>query len=130
MSKLKLLYFIIIQKTAIQKQSKEVIYIYSIFPKIHLDKSAISPLENGWEYIKDTNAGSGSHNVRFRLVRYQMLYSNEPSMFPMKAKNLNESFYHITNSISFAFTEICGRNYGGGALELLPKETGNILVPI
>ena len=34
------------------------------------------------------------------------------------------------NSISFAFTEICGRSYGGGVLEILPGEVGNILVPI
>ena len=34
------------------------------------------------------------------------------------------------NSISFAFTEICGRSYGGGVLEILPREVGNVLVPI
>lgn len=33
------------------------------------------------------------------------------------------------NSISFAFTELCGRSYGGGVLEILPGEVGNILVP-
>lgn len=33
------------------------------------------------------------------------------------------------NSVSFAFTEICGRSYGGGVLEILPKEVGNIMVP-
>lgn len=33
------------------------------------------------------------------------------------------------NSISFAFTELCGRSYGGGVLEILPKEVGRILVP-
>ncbi len=33
------------------------------------------------------------------------------------------------NSISFAFTELCGRSYGGGVLELLPRETGNIMMP-
>lgn len=33
------------------------------------------------------------------------------------------------NSISFAFTEICGRSYGGGVLEILPGEVGNILIP-
>lgn len=32
------------------------------------------------------------------------------------------------NSIAFAFTELCGRSYGGGVLEILPKEVGNILV--
>lgn len=34
------------------------------------------------------------------------------------------------NSISFAFTELCGRSYGGGVLEILPGEVGNIIVPI
>lgn len=33
------------------------------------------------------------------------------------------------NSISFAFTELCGRSYGGGVLEILPGEVGNIMVP-
>ncbi len=33
------------------------------------------------------------------------------------------------NSISFAFTELCGRSYGGGVLEILPGEVGNICVP-
>ena len=32
------------------------------------------------------------------------------------------------NSIAFAFTELCGRSYGGGVLEMLPREVGNILV--
>jgi hypothetical protein len=32
------------------------------------------------------------------------------------------------NSISFAFTELCGRSYSG-VLEILPGEVGNILVP-
>ena len=34
------------------------------------------------------------------------------------------------NSISFAFTEICGRSYGGGVLEILPGEMGSIMLPI
>ena len=33
------------------------------------------------------------------------------------------------NSISFAFTEICGRSYGGGVLEILPGELGNVMLP-
>lgn len=33
------------------------------------------------------------------------------------------------NSVSFAFSEICGRSYGGGVLEILPGEMGNILIP-
>lgn len=33
------------------------------------------------------------------------------------------------NSISFAFAELCGRSYGGGVLEILPGEVGEIMVP-
>jgi adenine-specific DNA-methyltransferase len=43
------------------------------------------------------------------------------------AENILLSYY---NSVSFAFSEICGRSYGGGVLEILPGEMGNILVPI
>ena len=42
------------------------------------------------------------------------------------ADNVLLSYY---NSISFAFTEICGRSYGGGVLEILPGEMGNIVLP-
>lgn len=34
------------------------------------------------------------------------------------------------NSISFAFTELCGRSYGGGVLEILPGELGNVMLPV
>ena len=36
------------------------------------------------------------------------------------------SFY---NSLSLAFSEISGRSYGGGVLELMPSETENIALP-
>ena len=45
----------------------------------------------------------------------------------IKPENVLLSYY---NSISFAFTEICGRSYGGGVLEILPGEVGNIMLPI
>lgn len=45
----------------------------------------------------------------------------------VKAENVLLSYY---NSISFAFTEICGRSYGGGVLEILPREVGNIMLPV
>lgn len=46
-------------------------------------------------------------------------------------KNINKqafisSFY---NSLSFAFSEIVGRSYGGGVLELMPSEAGKIVLP-
>lgn len=45
----------------------------------------------------------------------------------INTENVLLSYY---NSISFAFTEICGRSYGGGVLEILPGEVGNIMLPI
>jgi len=33
------------------------------------------------------------------------------------------------NSLSLAFTEICGRSHGGGVLELMPNETEKVLLP-
>ena len=44
----------------------------------------------------------------------------------VKPDNILLAYY---NSISFAFTEICGRSYGGGVLEILPGEMGNIMLP-
>ena len=44
----------------------------------------------------------------------------------VNSQNILLAYY---NSISFAFTEICGRSYGGGVLEILPGEMGNILLP-
>ena len=44
----------------------------------------------------------------------------------VEPENVLLSYY---NSISFAFTEICGRSYGGGVLEILPREMGNIMLP-
>jgi len=41
-------------------------------------------------------------------------------------KALTASYY---NSLSFAFSEICGRSHGGGVLELMPNEAERILLP-
>ena len=33
------------------------------------------------------------------------------------------------SSVGLAYAELCGRSYGGGVLEILPKEVGNMLLP-
>lgn len=54
------------------------------------------------------------------------------TMHRLKLKNgvdryaLATSFY---NSLSFAFSEISGRSYGGGVLELMPGEVENVRLP-
>ena len=44
----------------------------------------------------------------------------------VKIETLTGCFY---NSLSFAFTEILGRSYGGGVLELMPSEVKRIVLP-
>jgi adenine-specific DNA-methyltransferase len=39
---------------------------------------------------------------------------------------LTASYY---NSLSLAFTEVCGRSHGGGVLELMPNEAERVLLP-
>lgn len=43
-----------------------------------------------------------------------------------ESKRILLSYY---NSIGLAFTEIEGRSYGGGVLEILPREVGKIILP-
>lgn len=42
-------------------------------------------------------------------------------------KNALAASYY--NSLSLAFTEICGRSHGGGVLEMMPNEVENIILP-
>lgn len=44
----------------------------------------------------------------------------------VNANALVASYY---NSLSLAFTEICGRSHGGGVLELMPNEVKSIIIP-
>jgi len=47
----------------------------------------------------------------------------------LKKVNLNAIVASYYNSLSLAFAEICGRSHGGGALELMPNEAEDILLP-
>jgi len=44
----------------------------------------------------------------------------------VEIKALTASYY---NSLSLAFSEICGRSHGGGVLELMPNEVEEIILP-
>ena len=46
-----------------------------------------------------------------------------------KDTNLKAFVASFYNSLSFAFSEIVGRSYGGGVLELMPNEVEEILLP-
>ena len=51
---------------------------------------------------------------------------NISTLKKINLKALVASYY---NSLSLASAEICGRSHGGGALELMPNEVENILLP-
>mgnify|MGYP003571285252 CR=1 FL=1 len=125
------------------------------FPKIAFD----SYTENQKEYIKlgETEGLNTGYKCSIRENWYQIPSIWIPDAFFLRRNNLypkfvlnccnaistdtmhrikfNEGFepeqivLSYYNSISFAFTEICGRSYGGGVLEILPGEVGKIYVP-
>ena len=43
--------------------------------------------------------------------------------------NINAFTASYYNSLSLAFTEVCGRSHGGGVLELMPNEVERVLLP-
>jgi adenine-specific DNA-methyltransferase len=50
-------------------------------------------------------------------------------VFMKKDTNKNALIASFYNSLSLAFSEIVGRSYGGGVLELMPSEAEKILLP-
>jgi adenine-specific DNA methylase len=50
-------------------------------------------------------------------------------VFMQKDTDKNAFIASFYNSLSLAFSEIVGRSYGGGVLELMPSEAGKILLP-
>lgn len=50
-------------------------------------------------------------------------------VFIKKSTNKNAFVASFYNSLSLAFSEIVGRSYGGGVLELMPSEAEKILLP-
>ncbi len=100
---------------------------------------------------RDINVKSERNGIKYHLYGCQMLFFlRRNNLYPKFVLNCcdavsTDTMHRIKfnndieperivlsyyNSISFAFTEICGRSYGGGVLEILPGEVGNVLVPI
>jgi len=50
-------------------------------------------------------------------------------VFLRPGTELNAFTASYYNSLSLAFTEVCGRSHGGGVLELMPNETERVLLP-
>ena len=50
-------------------------------------------------------------------------------VFIKPTTDINAFTVSYYNSLSLAFTEVCGRSHGGGVLELMPNEAEKILLP-
>jgi adenine-specific DNA methylase len=50
-------------------------------------------------------------------------------VFVKEGTDLNSFVASYYNSLSLAFTEVCGRSHGGGVLELMPNEAEQVLLP-
>jgi len=50
-------------------------------------------------------------------------------VFLKAGTDINSFTASYYNSLSLAFTEVCGRSHGGGVLELMPNETERVLLP-
>jgi adenine-specific DNA methylase len=60
---------------------------------------------------------------------HRVTVRKDAKLSSFKQINLDALVASYYNSLSFAFAEICGRSHGGGALELMPNEVEDVLVP-
>ena len=87
-----------------------------VIPSIKLSDALFLRRNNLYPKFVLNEAGAYTTDTMHRV------YINEG----INKKAFVASYY---NSLSFAFAEILGRNFGGGCLELMPSEVGEIYLP-
>lgn len=104
--------------------------------KNEINKGYKCRIRNEWQIVPSQRI-SDALFIR-RNNKYPKLIINEAKAYTtdtmhrvsvkenIEIKALTASYY---NSLSFAFSEICGRSHGGGVLELMPNEVERILLP-
>jgi len=60
---------------------------------------------------------------------HRVTVNKNTKLLNLKRINLDALVASYYNSLSLAFAEICGRSHGGGALELMPNEVEDVLLP-
>lgn len=60
---------------------------------------------------------------------HRVRVKKDTGLLNLRKINLATLVASYYNSLSLAFAEICGRSHGGGALELMPNEVEDILLP-
>lgn len=101
-----------------------------------IDKGYKCRIRNEWQIIPSLRISDAlfirRNNLYPKLIINQAKAYTTDTMHRVtvkpnaEIKALTASYY---NSVSFAFSEICGRSHGGGVLELMPNEVECILFP-
>jgi len=60
---------------------------------------------------------------------HRVTINKDARLATLEKINLEAFVASYYNSLSLAFAEICGRSHGGGALELMPNEVEDVLLP-
>ena len=107
--------------------------------KIQDPRGNLTPIEGGVDvpfeikrifYLYDVPGGE-SRGAHAHYKDSQFLIAASGAFEVMVDDGVNKKAFVASyyNSLSFAFAEILGRNFGGGCLELMPSEVGEIYLP-
>lgn len=139
-------------KQNIDNNSKASILIFPKMKELAKNKTAIKYIEYGiqegfadgykcrirdeWQIIPSISLSNAFFSRRNN--KYARMILNEANAYTTDTmhrvhikENVNKKAFVASyyNSLSFCFVELEGRSFGGGALELMPSEVSNIIVP-
>lgn len=119
-----------------EKQVKDAIKYIEYGERLDVHKGYKNRIRENW-YVVPSLKISDALFIRRNNV-YPRLIINEANayttdtmhrVFLFKSTNLESFTASYYNSLSLAFTEVCGRSHGGGVLELMPNEAERVLLP-
>jgi adenine-specific DNA-methyltransferase len=126
-----------LDKNSVIRENAKIWHYLQIGKDNKIDKRYKSKIRTKWYEIP--NIGIPTEGMFFkRCNEYPKLIKNEANVLATdsaylismndqyKIENLIYSFY---NSLTLAFSELYGRYYGGGVLELTPNEFKNLPIP-
>ncbi|MCG2717944.1 MAG: class I SAM-dependent methyltransferase [Nanoarchaeota archaeon] len=97
---------------------------WQIVPSAWVSEALFTRRNNIYPKLMINQVGAYTTDTMHRVTT-----NKNVKILTLKKVNLNALVASYYNSLSLAFTEICGRSHGGGALELMPNEVEDILLP-
>ena len=93
-------------------------------------------IRNEWQIIPSANISDAFFSRRNSIYAKMILNSAQAyctdtmhRIWFNKGVNIKALIASYYNSITFAFVELAGRTFGGGALELMPSEVASLYIP-